>query len=68
MKRVSVIGAGFSSLSATCYLAKHGFEAEKFEKNSTIGGRARQYMDAGFILAEDLHLQLSCTIFYNISL
>ena len=49
MKRVSVIGAGFSSLSAACYLAKHGFKVEIFEKNSTIGGRARQYKEAGFI-------------------
>ena len=49
MKRVSVIGAGFSSLSAACYLAKHGFKVELFEKNSTIGGRARQYKESGFI-------------------
>ena len=49
MNRVSVIGAGFSSLSAACYLARQGFEVEIFEKNSTIGGRARQYKEAGFI-------------------
>ena len=48
MKSVSVIGGGFSSLSAACYLAKAGFQVELFEKNATIGGRARQYKEAGF--------------------
>ncbi len=48
MKSVSVIGGGFSSLSAACYLAKAGFQVEVFEKNATIGGRARQYKEAGF--------------------
>lgn len=48
MKSVSIIGAGFSSLSAACYLAKAGFKVEVFEKNTTVGGRARQYKDAGF--------------------
>ena len=49
MKRASVIGAGFSSLSAACYLVKKGFHVEVFEKNSTVGGRARQYKESGFI-------------------
>ena len=48
MKSVSVIGGGISSLSAACYLAKAGFKIEVFEKNATIGGRARQYKEAGF--------------------
>ncbi len=48
MKRVSVIGGGISSLSAACYLAKEGFHVEVFEKNATMGGRARQYKEAGF--------------------
>ena len=49
MKRVTIIGAGVSSLSAACYLAQQGFNVEIFEKNSTVGGRARQYKEAGFI-------------------
>ena len=49
MKRVTIIGAGVSSLSAACYLAHQGFNVEIFEKNSTVGGRARQYKEAGFI-------------------
>jgi len=48
MKHVSVIGGGISSLSAACYLARAGFKVEVFEKNSTLGGRARQYKEAGF--------------------
>ncbi len=48
MKKISVIGAGFSSLSAACYLARQGHAVEVFEKNQTVGGRARQYKEAGF--------------------
>lgn len=47
-KTVSIIGSGFSSLSAACYLAKAGFEVSIFEKNKTVGGRARQIMKDGF--------------------
>lgn len=43
-----VIGSGFSSLSAACYLAKAGHEVHLFEKNSTLGGRARQLKRDGF--------------------
>ena len=48
MKKISIIGAGFSSLSAACYLAKQGHEVAIFEKNATIGGRARQLREKGF--------------------
>jgi len=48
MKKVIVIGSGFSSLSAACYLAQAGYHVEVFEKNSTIGGRARQLIKDGF--------------------
>lgn len=46
--KVSIIGSGFSSLSAACYLAKNGFEVNVYEKNATIGGRARQLIKDGF--------------------
>ncbi|MCF8274982.1 MAG: phytoene desaturase [Flavobacteriaceae bacterium] len=46
--KVSIIGSGFSSLSASCYLAKAGYEVTVFEKNKTIGGRARQLIKDGF--------------------
>ncbi|WP_299118079.1 NAD(P)/FAD-dependent oxidoreductase [uncultured Winogradskyella sp.] len=48
MTKVSIIGSGFSSLSAACYLAKDGYEVSVFEKNNSIGGRARQIKKEGF--------------------
>ena len=45
---INIIGSGFSSLSASCYLAKAGYEVTIFEKNNTIGGRARQLVKDGF--------------------
>ena len=47
-KQVYIIGSGFSSLSASCYLAKAGFDVTVLEKNDTLGGRARQYKKEGF--------------------
>ncbi|MDO6812822.1 phytoene desaturase family protein [Tenacibaculum soleae] len=47
-KKVYIIGSGFSSLSASCYLAKAGFDVVVLEKNNTIGGRARQLKKEGF--------------------
>lgn len=50
MKKVAVIGAGFSGLSAASYLAKAGYDVTIFEKNSTAGGRARQIVtDTGYV-------------------
>jgi phytoene desaturase len=48
-KNISIIGSGFSALSASCYLAKAGYNVSIFEKNSTVGGRARQLVKDGFI-------------------
>jgi phytoene desaturase len=47
-KDIKIIGSGFSSLSAACYLAKNGHKVTVFEKNSSIGGRARQLKKEGF--------------------
>ena len=47
-KTVSIIGSGFSSLAASCYLAKMGYDVTIYEKNKTIGGRARQLIRDGF--------------------
>ncbi len=46
---VNIIGSGFSSLSAACYLAKAGYEVTMFEKNSHLGGRAQVYQNEGFL-------------------
>jgi len=47
-KKIVIIGSGFSSLSAASYLAKKGFDVHVFEKNDTLGGRARQLKKDGF--------------------
>ena len=47
-KTITIIGSGFSSLSAACYLAKAGHKVSVFEKNATVGGRARQLVKDGF--------------------
>jgi len=47
-KTIAIIGSGFSALAASCYLAKYGYEVTIFEKNNTIGGRARQLKKDGF--------------------
>ena len=47
-KTISIIGSGFSALSAACYLAKAGHKVSIFEKNDTVGGRARQLIKDGF--------------------
>ena len=46
---ITILGSGFSSLASACYLAKSGYDVTIFEKNSTIGGRARQLKKEGFI-------------------
>lgn len=47
-KNIAIIGSGFSALAAACYLAKDGNNVVIYEKNSTIGGRARQLKKEGF--------------------
>ena len=47
-KNIKVIGSGFSSLAGACYLAKAGHQVTVYEKNTTIGGRARQLKRDGF--------------------
>lgn len=50
MKKVAIIGAGFSGLSAAAYLAKNNFEVDVYEKNESAGGRARQIKtDNGYV-------------------
>jgi len=47
-KKIIIIGSGFSSLSASCYLAKAGLDVVVLEKNKTVGGRASQFVKEGF--------------------
>jgi phytoene desaturase len=48
-KQVTIIGSGFSGLSAACYLAQQGFEVTVLEKHDRVGGRARQFEAQGFV-------------------
>uniref|UniRef100_UPI0030D74593 phytoene desaturase family protein n=1 Tax=uncultured Planktosalinus sp. TaxID=1810935 RepID=UPI0030D74593 len=48
-KTISIIGSGFAALSAACYLAKAGNKVTMYEKNDTVGGRARQLTKEGFV-------------------
>ncbi|MDI1256819.1 MAG: phytoene desaturase family protein [Flavobacterium sp.] len=47
-QNIKIIGSGFSALSAACYLAKAGNDVTIYEKNNSIGGRARQFSRDGF--------------------
>ncbi|WP_281310564.1 phytoene desaturase family protein [Flavobacterium flavigenum] len=47
-KTISIIGSGFSALAASCYMAKLGHDVTIYEKNDSIGGRARQFKSNGF--------------------
>ncbi|MBF4467012.1 NAD(P)/FAD-dependent oxidoreductase [Flavobacterium sp. LC2016-12] len=47
-KTITIIGSGFSSLAASCYLAQQGNKVTIYEKNESIGGRARQFKKDGF--------------------
>lgn len=49
MAKIAIIGSGFAGLSAACYLSAAGHDVHVFEKNSEVGGRARQLKtDNGF--------------------
>lgn len=50
MSKIVVIGSGFSGLSAAAYLSVAGNEVHVFEKNDSVGGRARQLKtDSGYV-------------------
>lgn len=48
IKKITIIGSGFSALAASTYLAQSGHDVTVYEKNATIGGRARQLKREGF--------------------
>ena len=48
MKKVAVIGSGFAGLTSAIELASLGYQVTVFEKNSSLGGRARKFEANGF--------------------
>jgi phytoene desaturase len=48
-KHVAVIGSGFAGLAGAACLAQQGFRVTVFEKNDSIGGRARIFGAEGFL-------------------
>jgi phytoene desaturase len=48
-RKITILGSGISSLSCASFLAQAGHDVTILEKNTTIGGRARQFeTDNGF--------------------
>jgi len=45
---VNIIGSGFAGLAAAASLAQKGVKVDVYEKNTTLGGRARQFQEMGF--------------------
>ena len=45
---IAILGSGFSSLSAACYLSQAGYNVTVYEKNESFGGRAQRYSNQGF--------------------
>ncbi|MEO5673680.1 MAG: phytoene desaturase family protein [Chitinophagales bacterium] len=48
VKKVAIIGAGYSGLAASAILSAAGYDVTVFEKNNQAGGRARSFSDQGF--------------------
>ncbi len=49
MPCISIIGSGFSGLSAACFAANGGADVQVFEKNNMPGGRAGYFKEQGFL-------------------
>ena len=48
-KKSIIIGAGFAGMSAASFMAKDGWDVTVIEKHNQPGGRARQFIAAGFV-------------------
>jgi phytoene desaturase len=49
LKKIIIIGGGFSGLSSACFMAKAGFDVCVLEKHDMPGGRARVLKEKGFV-------------------
>lgn len=48
MKKVAIVGGGFSGLSAAALLASKQYDVTLYEKNEQVGGRARVLKEQGY--------------------
>ncbi len=48
MKKITIIGAGLSGLSASCYLAREGNDVTLIDKNEGPGGRLSYFEKEDF--------------------
>ena len=55
LKRIIIIGAGVSGLSAGIYAEQHGFHAILLEKNPSVGGMCTGWYRKGFYLDGCIH-------------
>lgn len=68
-KKIAIVGSGFSGLSAAAYSAKSGNEVHVFEKNSSLGGRARSFRtDNGYTFDMGQEVGTGCQIYLKIFL
>ncbi|GIR49793.1 MAG: hypothetical protein CM15mP58_18900 [Burkholderiaceae bacterium] len=67
-KSIIIIGSGFSSLAASCYLAKAGCKVSVFEKNSSVGESRQTIKKKMGLLLILVPLGIGCQMFLNASL
>lgn len=49
MAKIGIIGSGFAGLASASFAAHAGHQVSVYEKNATVGGRARTFTDQGFL-------------------
>lgn len=60
MKRIVIIGAGISGLTAGIYAVKNGFDVEIYEKNAIPGGECTGWDRQGFHIDNCIHWMVGC--------
>lgn len=55
MKKVVIVGAGISGMTAGIYLQKAGFETEIYEKNAVPGGQCTGWKREGYMIDNCIH-------------
>ena len=55
MKRIIIVGAGISGLSAGCYAAMNGYEVQIVEAHSLPGGLCTSWKRKGYLIDDSCH-------------